>query len=76
LRLQWGKAVFRRIEVRGGYMQTADETSQKILYIATHGPGGLEHPILPFVLASAALFMGVQAVVALQGDAVSARLHG
>jgi len=57
-------------------MQTADETSQKILYIATHGPGGLEHPILPFVLASAALFMGVQAVVALQGDAVSARLHG
>jgi predicted peroxiredoxin len=43
---------------------------QKILYIATHGPGDPERATLPFVLANAALAMGVEAVVALQGDAV------
>ncbi len=43
---------------------------EKILYIATHGPGDPERATLPFVLANAALAMGVEAVVALQGDAV------
>ncbi len=46
------------------------QQKQKILYIATHGPGDPERATLPFVLANAALTMGVEAVVALQGDAV------
>ncbi|MEJ5376543.1 MAG: DsrE family protein [bacterium] len=46
------------------------QQKQKILYIATHGPGDPERATLPFVLANAALAMGVEAVVALQGDAV------
>lgn len=47
-----------------------EKERQKILYIATHGPGDPERATLPFVLANAALAMGVEAVVALQGDAV------
>ena len=43
---------------------------KKILYIGTHGPEDPERATLPFVLATAALTMDVEAVVALQGNAV------
>lgn len=46
------------------------EKKEKILYIATHGPEDPERATLPFVLANAALSMGVDAVIALQGSAV------
>lgn len=53
-----------------------EKEKQKILYIATHGPGDPERATLPFVLANAALAMGVEAVVALQGDAVWLAVKG
>jgi predicted peroxiredoxin len=43
---------------------------RKIVYIGTHGPEDPERATLPFVLATAALTMDVEAVVALQGNAV------
>ena len=46
------------------------------MYIATHGPADAERATLPFVLANAALAMEVDAVVALQGDAVWLALKG
>jgi uncharacterized protein involved in oxidation of intracellular sulfur len=46
------------------------DKGQKILYILTPGPEDPERATLPFVLASAAMTMGVEAVVALQGTAV------
>ncbi|MGQ9857123.1 MAG: DsrE family protein [Thermodesulfobacteriota bacterium] len=47
-----------------------EDRPQKILYIVTHGLADPERATLPFVLANAALSMGVEAVIALQGDAV------
>jgi len=52
------------------------EKQEKIVYLATHG---CEHPeliSLPFVLAVGALSMDVQAVVALQAEAVRAVVKG
>ena len=43
---------------------------EKIVYIATHGAEDPERASLPFVLATAAQAMEVEAVVALQGTAV------
>jgi predicted peroxiredoxin len=43
---------------------------EKIVYILTHGAEDPERASLPFVLASAAQTMEVEAVVALQGTAV------
>ena len=43
---------------------------EKIVYIVTHGAEDPERASLPFVLASAAQAMEVEAVVALQGTAV------
>jgi len=43
---------------------------EKIVYIVTHGAEDPERASLPFVLASAAQVMEVEAVVALQGTAV------
>ncbi len=53
-----------------------EKEKQKILYIGTHGPGDPERATLPFVLANAALAMGVEAVVALQGDGVWLAVKG
>ena len=43
---------------------------EKIVYILTHGAEDPERASLPFVLASAAQAMEVEAVVALQGTSV------
>jgi uncharacterized protein len=43
---------------------------EKILYIVTHGPEDPERASFPFMLATAAQAMEVEAVVALQGTAV------
>ncbi len=48
----------------------AEETNEKIVYVATHGAEDPERASLPFVLANAALVMEVEAVVALQGASV------
>ncbi len=47
------------------------EQTEKIVYIVTHGAENPEKASLPFVLANAALAMEVEAVVALQGTAVT-----
>ncbi len=52
------------------------EATEKIVYIATHGGENPEMASLPFVLANAALAMEVEAVVALQGFAVSLAKEG
>jgi predicted peroxiredoxin len=43
---------------------------EKILYIVTHGPEDPERATFPFMLATAAQAMEVEAVVALQGTSV------
>lgn len=52
------------------------EQTEKIIYIATHGAENPEKASLPFVLANAALAMEVEAVVALQGTAVTLAKEG
>lgn len=52
------------------------EQTEKIIYIATHGAENPEKASLPFVLANAALAMDVEAVVALQGTAVTLAKEG
>ena len=52
------------------------EQTEKIVYIATHGGENPEMASLPFVLANAALAMDVEAVVALQGTAVTLAKEG
>ncbi|MCF8033151.1 MAG: DsrE family protein [Desulfarculaceae bacterium] len=52
------------------------EQTEKIVYIATHGGENPEKASLPFVLANAALAMEVEAVVALQGTAVTLAKEG
>jgi len=52
------------------------EQSEKIVYISTHGAENPEKASLPFVLANAALAMEVEAVVALQGTAVTLAKEG
>lgn len=47
------------------------EKTEKIIYISTNGGENPEKATLPFVLANAALAMDVEAVVALQGPAVT-----
>ncbi|MBU4276863.1 MAG: DsrE family protein [Proteobacteria bacterium] len=47
------------------------EKTEKIVYISTNGGENPEKATLPFVLANAALAMDVEAVVALQGPAVT-----
>ena len=49
---------------------------KKIMYIGTHGPEDPERATLPFVLATAAMTMDVEAVVALQGNAVWLAMKG
>ena len=48
----------------------AEEQTEKIMYIVTHGPDTPELASLPFVLANAALAMDVEVTVLLQGTAV------
>ena len=43
---------------------------EKIVYIVTHGPEDPERATFPFMLATAAQAMEVEAVVALQGTSV------
>lgn len=52
------------------------EQTEKIVYIVTHGAENPEKASLPFVLANAALAMEVEAVVALQGTAVTLAKEG
>ena len=54
-----------------------DETNvEKIVIVATHGCEDPERACLPFVLANASLAMDVQAVVILQGTAVTLAKKG
>lgn len=53
-----------------------DNTAEKILIIATHGPEDPERATLPFVVGNAALAMDVQTVVILQGLAVTLAKKG
>ncbi len=53
-----------------------DNTAEKILFIATHGPEDPERATLPFVMGNAALAMDVEAVVILQGTAVTLAKKG
>lgn len=48
----------------------SNESTEKILYFATHACDNPEKAALPFVMANAALAMDIEAVVALQGDGV------
>ena len=48
----------------------AEDSREKIVIFGTHGPEDPERASLPFVIASAALVMDVEAVVFLQGTAV------
>jgi predicted peroxiredoxin len=58
-------------------LETEDqEQTEKIVVIATHGAEDPERASLPFVMANAALAMDVQAVVILQGTAVTAAKKG
>ncbi|MCB2229007.1 MAG: DsrE family protein [Desulfarculaceae bacterium] len=52
------------------------EQTEKIVYISTNGPENPEKASLPFVLANAAMAMEVEAVVALQGVAVTLAKEG
>lgn len=53
-----------------------EETVEKIVIVATHGCEDPERACLPFVLANAALAMDTQAVVVLQGTAVTLAKKG
>lgn len=46
------------------------ETTEKILYLSTHGDENLDKASIPFVLANGALAMDIQATVILQANAV------
>ena len=48
----------------------SEETPEKLLIIATHGPEDPERASFPFVMANAALVLDVQATVVLQGVSV------
>ncbi len=48
----------------------AEDTPEKIVFIATHGPEDPERASFPFVMANAALVLDVQATVILQGVSV------
>ena len=48
----------------------SEQTQEKIVYVATHGPEDPERASLPFVLGNAALAMEVEAIVILQGPSV------
>ena len=48
----------------------SDETQEKIVIIATHGPEDPERATFPFVMANAALVLDVQATIVLQGVSV------
>ena len=52
-------------------LHTMSDKTEKIVYISTNGGENPEKATLPFVLANAALAMDVEAVVALQGPAVT-----
>jgi uncharacterized protein involved in oxidation of intracellular sulfur len=52
------------------------EQTEKIVIIATHGGEDPERASLPFVMANAALAMDIQAVVILQGTAVTVAKKG
>ena len=52
------------------------EKKEKIVYISTNGGENPEKATIPFVLANAALAMDVEAVVALQGPAVTLAKQG
>jgi uncharacterized protein involved in oxidation of intracellular sulfur len=54
----------------------AQEQTEKIVIIATHGGEDPERACLPFVMANAALAMDSQAVVILQGTAVTLAKKG
>jgi len=47
-----------------------EHKTEKILFIATHGPDDQERATFPFVMANAALVMDAEAVIVLQGAAV------
>lgn len=47
-----------------------EETTEKLVIFATHGPDTPERAILPFVMGNGALAMDVGAVVILQASAV------
>ncbi|MGQ9756410.1 MAG: DsrE family protein [Bryobacteraceae bacterium] len=53
-----------------------EQQTEKIVIIATHGGEDPERACLPFVIANAALAMGVQAVVILQGAGVTLAKRG
>ena len=48
----------------------SDESVEKLVIFATHGPEDPERACLPFVMANAALALDVSAVVVLQGAGV------
>jgi predicted peroxiredoxin len=47
-----------------------EQTAEKVLIIATHGPDDPERATFPFVMANAALVMDTEAVIVLQGAGV------
>ncbi len=47
-----------------------NEKTEKIVYIATHAGEDPEKASMPFVMATAALAMDIQATIALQGNGV------
>ncbi len=53
-----------------------EETTEKIVIIATHGCEDPERACLPFILANASLAMDTHAVVILQGTAVTLAKKG
>jgi predicted peroxiredoxin len=44
--------------------------SEKLVFMATHGPGDVELATIPFVMGAAALASDVPVVIGFQGDAV------
>ena len=48
----------------------SDESADKVVIIATHGPEDPERATLPFVMATAAQVMENEAVIILQGNGV------
>ncbi len=48
----------------------SDQSADKVVIIATHGPEDAERATLPFVMATAAQVMETEAVVILQGNGV------
>ncbi len=54
----------------------AEAKEEKIVVIGTHGAEDPERATLPFVVANGALAMDVEAVVILQGEAVTLAVKG